>query len=463
MTRDIAIEHSVSYFENGEFLKDLKKVIEIPSESQTEEGLVHCGRYLDEIIKPTFCNMGFDIKIFQNPIEGFGPVLLATRIENPSLPTILGYGHGDVVRGMAGQWDHGREPWTTSIDGERVYGRGTADNKGQHWINMISMKNVLETRGALGFNAKFLIETGEENGSLGLREVIVENIEDFASDVFIASDGPRVRRDIPTVCLGSRGATNFDLVCNLREGGHHSGNWGGALQDPAIILAHAIASITGPNGKINVAGWRPPELSHRTRDLLFGVTLDSGPDGPVPEDNWGEPGLSAAENVFAWNNFSVLAMEAGNPKQPVNAIAPTARAHCQFRYIAGTDHKNALQVLRKHLDSKGFMAVEIEKPPAGNRGGYLASRTEPDNFWVKKVTESMMKTCGKQPVIVPQMGGSICNDLFTDILGLPAIWVPHSYSGCSQHAPNEHILLPICRDALNIMTGMYWDLGEESN
>ena len=175
MTRDVAIERSVSYFENGEFLKDLKKVIEIPSESQTEEGLIHCGRYLDEIMKPTFRNMGFDIKIFQNPIEGFGPVLLATRIENPSLPTILGYGHGDVVRGMAGQWDHGREPWTTSIDGERVDGRGTADNKGQHWINMISMRNVLETRGVLDFNAKFLIETGEENGSLGLREVIAEN------------------------------------------------------------------------------------------------------------------------------------------------------------------------------------------------------------------------------------------------------------------------------------------------
>ena len=142
--------------------------------------------------------------------------------------------------------------------------------------------------------------------------------------------------------------------------------------------------------------------------------------------------------------------------------APAARAHCQFRYIAGTDHKNALQVLREHLDSKGFMAVEIEKPPAGNRGGYLASRTEPDNSWVKKVTDSMMKTCGRKPVIVPQMGGSICNDLFTDILGLPAIWVPHSYSGCSQHAPNEHILLPVCRDALTIMTGIYWDLGEES-
>ena len=159
MTRDTAIARSVSYFENGDFFKDLKKIIEIPSESQTEEGLIHCERYLDEIMKPTFNAMGFNVKIFQNPIQGFGPVLLATRTEDPSLPTILGYGHGDVVRGMADQWDNGKVPWLAKIDGERVYGRGTADNKSQHWINMISMKNVIETRGKLGFNSKFLIET----------------------------------------------------------------------------------------------------------------------------------------------------------------------------------------------------------------------------------------------------------------------------------------------------------------
>ena len=136
-----------------------------------------------------------------------------------------------------------------------------------------------------------------------------------------------------------------------------------------------------------------------------------------------------------------------------------ARAHCQFRYIAGTDHTNALTALREHLDERGFGDVKIEAPPEGNRGGYLASRTEPDNHWVERVIASMTKTCSKAPAVIPQMGGSICNDLFTDLLGLPAIWVPHSYSGCSQHAPNEHILLPVCREGLQIMTGLYWDLG----
>ena len=152
-------------------------------------------------------------------------------------------------------------------------------------------------------------------------------------------------------------------------------------------------------------------------------------------------------------------MTSGNPAQPVNAVSPSARAHCQFRYIAGTDHTNALTALRAHLDERGFGDVKIEAPPEGNRGGYLASRTEPDNHWVERVIVSMTKTCSKAPAVIPQMGGSICNDLFTDLLGLPAIWVPHSYSGCSQHAPNEHILLPVCREGLQIMTGLYWDLG----
>ena len=143
---------------------------------------------------------------------------------------------------------------------------------------------MLSIRGELGFNCKFLIETGEENGSLGLREVISENLEDFGADVFIASDGPRIHRDRPTLALGSRGAINFDLVCELRDGGHHSGNWGGALSDPAIILANAIACISNSRGRIEVEDWRPPAIKNETRALLKDVVIDSGPSGPVPDD-----------------------------------------------------------------------------------------------------------------------------------------------------------------------------------
>ena len=91
---------------------------------------------------------------------------------------------------MRGRWRDGLEPWKVVVDGDRIYGRGTADNKGQHTINIAALGAVLQTRGSLGFNSKILIETGEEMGSLGLRELCEREQNRLASDVLIASDGP---------------------------------------------------------------------------------------------------------------------------------------------------------------------------------------------------------------------------------------------------------------------------------
>jgi len=450
-----------AYIDDGGFEAELARLVAIPSESQTPEGLPHCRRYLSEAMVPAFGELGFACEVLENPVEGCGPVLLATRHEGDGLPTVLGYGHGDVIRGLADKWTRGKGPWELARDGERLYGRGTADNKGQHLINMRAMQAVLETRGSLGFNAKVMIETGEENGSRGLREVIEAHREAFAADVFIASDGPRVRPDRPTVSLGNRGAVNFDLVCDFREGGHHSGNWGGALADPATVLAHAIAATVSARGEIRVPEWRPEPIRPLVRELLAGVELDGGEGGPDIDPDWGEPGLTPAERVYAWNSFAVLAMLSGIPESPVNAIAPWARAHCQLRFIKGTEAAEILPALRRHLEREGFGGrVRVEEPPEGNAAGFAASRTEPDQPWAAWVREAAGRATGTEPAVLPQMGGSICNDLFTDLLGLPAIWLPHSYAGCSQHAPDEHVLMPVCRSALDMMTGLYWDLGE---
>jgi acetylornithine deacetylase/succinyl-diaminopimelate desuccinylase-like protein len=408
---------------------------------------------------PAFEAMGFETQIFNNPVDGVGPVLLVTRDEGADL-TVLGYGHGDVIRGQDDLWTKGAGPWQTSRDGDRLYGRGTADNKAQHTINMAAMEAVLATRGHLGFNAKIIIEMAEENVSLGLGDIIAANREAFDADLLVASDGPRVNPDRPTVSLGARGGENFDLVCDLREGAHHSGNWGGALADPAMILSHALASICSPTGQILIPEWLPPPMSNAVRDALADVVLEPGADGPVIDPNWGEPGMTTAEKIWGWNSFAVLAMGSGNIKAPVNAIQPVARAHCQLRYIAGTDVDGILPALRRHLDAQGFSHVTIEPPTGRPAKGFQATRTEPDHPWARFVCQSIQQTIGEPPAVIPQMGGSICNDLFTDLLGIPAIWVPHSYPGCQQHAPDEHVLLPVCESALGLMAGLYWDLGD---
>jgi acetylornithine deacetylase/succinyl-diaminopimelate desuccinylase-like protein len=317
---------------------------------------------------------------------------------------------------------------------------------------------VLETRGRLGFNVKYLIEMGEEMGSPGLREVCTRHADALKSDVLLASDGPRLSAPRPTVFLGSRGGVNFDLTIEAREGGHHSGNWGGLLSDPAIQLAHAIASICGPTGQIRIPEWVPDRIPDSVRRALADCEVDGGPDGPAVEPWWGEPGLTPAERVFGWCSFTVLAFEAGNPRTPVNAVPPRAWARCQLRFVVGIDHAEVLPALRRHLDRQGLAMVKVA---SARDEIFHATRLDPDNPWVTWAVDSIRTTTGKPPAVLPNLGGSLPNDIFADILGLPTVWVPHSYPSCSQHAPNEHLPVAIAREGLAMMAGLYWDLGEQ--
>ena len=105
-------------------------------------------------------------------------------------------------------------------------------------------------------------------------------------------------------------------------------------------------------------------------------------------------------------------------------------------------------------------SVKVMPPPAANDGRFAARRTEPDHPWALFVARSLQRSSNTKPAVVPQSGGSICNAVFTDILGLPIVWIPHSHSGCSQHAPDEHFLIPLARSAVAVMAGLYWDIGE---
>ena len=164
---------------------------------------------------------------------------------------MLTYGHGDTVRGLADQWRAGLDPWVLTQEGGRWYGRGSADNKGQHALNLSALEAVLAERGgSLGFNLKLVLETAEERGSQGPARVRRRTPGTPRADVLIASDGPRVNSAIPTVSTGTRGTFHFDLVLDIRPGGVHSGNWGGMTTDPAIVLSHAIASIADRHGRI---------------------------------------------------------------------------------------------------------------------------------------------------------------------------------------------------------------------
>jgi len=456
--RENAIALAKRYFDEDQFKSDLGALVAFETESQKPERKPELLRYLSEAIQPRLSASGFTCKIFNNDDPHGGPFLVGERIEDVNLPTVLTYGHGDVIRAQTSQWRDGLQPFKLIEENGRYYGRGTADNKGQHLINIIAIESILAKQGSLGFNAKVVIETSEETGSAGLGAFFEAEKERLKADVLIASDGPRLQPETPTIFLGSRGGLGFDLVVKLRDGAHHSGNWGGLLADPAMILAHALATICDRRGQIKVPEWRPDSLTERVRAVLKGLPVEDpqSSDGPQIDTDWGEENLSPAERAFGWNSFAVLAMTSGVPDAPVNAISPNARATCQLRFVVGTDPSEILPALRRHLDLHGYEMVKI-KPHDDSL--FKATRLEPDHPWVTFTEKSLSETTGKNVHVLPNLAGSLPNDCFTDILGLPTIWVPHSYRGCSQHAPDEHIRKDICREALQIMAGLFWDIG----
>lgn len=458
MIRDAAIRAATSYLDEGGFTADLARRVAIPTESQNPDRRDALGEYLEKEMRGSLEALGFQCTIHPNPSPKGGPFLVAIRREPGAAKTLFSYGHGDVIRGQEAQWREGLNPWKLVQEGEKLYGRGTADNKGQHTVNIAALAAVLKARGGkLGFNVVLLIETGEEVGSPGLDAFCASQREAWGANLFLASDGPRLDPNRPTLYCGARGALNFDMTVELRKGAHHSGNWGGLLADPGIILAHAIASIASPTGQIRIPEWVPSELPASVRRALADCEVSGGSDGPEIDTWWGEPGLTPAERVYGWCSFDVLAFKTGNPEAPVNAIPGIATAHCQIRFVVGTDHKQFLPALRRHLDRHGFPMVQVAQSRADI---FKATRLDPDHPYVHFALDSVTRTTGRKPALLPNLGGSLPNDVFSETLGLPTVWVPHSYAACSQHAPNEHVLLPVMREGLAMMAGLFWDLGE---
>ncbi|MFC3124094.1 M20/M25/M40 family metallo-hydrolase [Pseudoroseomonas globiformis] len=459
-SREGAIGRAQEFFDQGGFRDRLAELVAIPSTSQEARHEPALAEYLDRGLGAWLARLGFESTRNANPREGFGPILTAHRMEDPERPTVLLYGHGDTVAGLDAQWSEGLSPWTLTHREDRWYGRGTADNKGQHALNLAALEAVLAERGGkLGFNVKLVIETAEERGSLGLRDFVAANREALAADVLIASDGPRVVPELPTIATGTRGTFHFDLMVALRQGGVHSGHWGGLTRDPAVLLAHALTAIMDRDGKLLVRDWLPQGgegLPDSVRTVLKGCPVGGGGGAASIDEGWGEPGFTAAEKIYGWNSFIVLAMESGVPANPVNAVAPWARAHCQIRYTVDSDPMQFEPALRRHLDAHGLQAVAIEK--AAIR--MPASRTDPAHPWVQWAQASMEKSLGKRVQVIPNSSGGLPGDVFVDHLGLPLVWVPHSYNGCKQHGPDEHLLVAPAREGIAAFAGLWWDLGE---
>ena len=454
-TRELVTRTAGEFVRSDAFFDLLAARVARRTESQAAGNGAAAQAYLAEEIVPELATLGFESRIHENPESEEHPLLIASRIEDPKLPTVLLYGHGDVQFAHDSQWSEGLDPWVLTREGDRLYGRGSADNKGQHTVNSLALRTVLESLQAdtLGYNVKILIETAEEAGSRGLKAFAAAHQAELDADLFLASDGPRIAAEYPTLFLGSRGALNFKLIAHDRDGDHHSGNWGGKLRNSATVLAAAINSLVDGNGVIRIPALRPEDPPASVLEAVAKLPDVVEEGSPEVDPDWGEPGLTSAEKVFAFNVIEVLALEAGNPAQVVNAIPGAATAHMQLRFVVGTDISDFENRVKAHLEGQGIHGVDVLAEHC-----MPATRLDPNARVVAAAAESIRTTTGLAAAIEPNLGGTIPNDVFAEVLGLPTVWVPHSYPGCNQHAPDEHALASILEQGAEIMAGMFWDM-----
>ena len=265
--------------------------------------------------------------------------------------------------------------------------------------------------------------------------------------------------EVPTIATGTRGTFLFDLVVDLRPGGVHSGHWGGLTTDPAVVLAHALGTIIDRRGKILVRDWLPRNgVPAGVRAVLAGCPVGGGGEAATIDPGWGEPGLTPAEKIYGWNSFIVLSM------------LPAGRRTRSTRW-----RRTPARIARSATRSTPIPPASAGAAPASGRGGlHRCADREPRRPHAGEPHRSRRipgcagpspawsSTLGKRVQVIPNSSGGLPGDVFVDHLGMPLIWVPHSYNGCKQHGPDEHFLLAPAREGIAAFAGIWWDLGEQA-
>ena len=242
-SRNGAIARAEKYFDDGGFLSDLQRRVAIPTTSQEQGSMPALQQYVSGEMTESLQKLGYDCTVLPNPRAEYGPFLIARRIEDEKKPTVLTYGHGDVIRGQEDQWRQGLSPWNIVIEGEKMYGRGTADNKGQHTINLAALDHVLRARGGrLGFNLRILVEGSEEIGS-----IIRSARPAFAFFGHYHRTGRRVEGDFGATRVYHLG--HLELRSRAEEGSVGVLSWDGVAGDFAYLDPDWLRTVTRHNWK----------------------------------------------------------------------------------------------------------------------------------------------------------------------------------------------------------------------
>ena len=368
------------------------------------------------------------------------PAVLLQGPEVSAAPRVLIYGHYDVQpTGDTAAWRF--PPFQATVHGGRIYGRGTADNKGQHLAHLLALESWLRLHGTLPCNVTVLLDGEEEIGSPHLPGLIREQASLLACELVLWSDGPVHQSGRATMNFGVRGIVQFELTARGAAADLHSGNWGGVARNPAWGLVRLLASMRDGDGTITIDGItdRVRPVSAAERRALDALPVDAAELSALGITRWDPPdGRPFHDRLAAHPSFSInrLVTGPGHADGPARTVIPAmARAVCDLRLVDAMTTDETFGLVAAHVQRH---APEVE---CRLLAAMEPSRTDPGSPFTEPVRHALRLIHHQDPYLVPAIGGSLPDYVFTKILGVPSIGVPFANADEANHAPNENLEL----------------------
>lgn len=428
--------------ENRERLLDeLIELLKIPSVS-ADPAYAGDVRKTAEAVKANMDKVGIDnTEICETPGH---PIVYGEKIIDPSLPTVLVYGHYDVQPpDPMDLWDSPPfEPVIkqTDIHPEgAIFARGSCDDKGQMFMHVKAFE-AMSQNGGIPCNVKFMIEGEEEVGSDNLADYVIANKEKLKADVVLLSDTSIIANDVPSLTVGLRGLSYVEVEVTGPNRDLHSGVYGGAVANPINVLCEMIASMKDENGHITIPGFydKVREVSQEERAEMAKAPFDQQAfnDDLEIAAGLGEKGYTTNERTSIRPTLDVNGIWGGYTGEGAKTVLPSkAYAKISMRLVPDQDSHEITDMFCKHFESIAPEGVKVSAKP--HHGGEPAV-TPTDSVEYQAASKAMEESFGKTPIPV-RGGGSIpIVALFEKELGLKSILMGFGLDSDDIHSPNEH-------------------------
>jgi acetylornithine deacetylase/succinyl-diaminopimelate desuccinylase-like protein len=436
-----ALKYAEQHF--GDFIQTLVTLSRIPSISADASRAADVRRSA-EAMGDALRDAGVE-KVQVLEIPDVHPYVYGEWMHRPGAPTILLYGHHDVQPpGRPEKWlSPAFEP---TERGGRLYGRGTADDKGGCMTHVAAVTSYLKGAGGLPCNVKFVIEGEEEIGSENLGKFLEKYKHMLAADFIVLSDTANFDTGVPALTYQLRGIVQVDLEVKVLDHPVHSGMWGGPVPDPVQILADLIADLRNKDGSLNIPGLykdvaKPGKKQlKRIRSLPFDEKKFKKDAGTVKGTKlWGEKGYSVYEQIWTRPSLTVIATESHEFAGSSNQIVDSARARLSLRTVPDMDGRKAGEQLVKKLTHKPPFGVEVTAKVNGSTPWWT---TDPDGPAFEAARRALKAGFKKEAAMIGAGGSIGFVQPFSDLLGgAPCLLTGVEDPPCNAHSENESLHL----------------------